>query len=168
MNIFTLVKVAQAAMRQALAWNEDDDIGVSNKKALKIVVLEGMFVPSDFADESFADELEKDVVNEISAKCGQIEKITLFSKHEKGIIVVKFTTSFSSQECVNLMNGRFFGGRKIKSYFWDGVTNYNISTNYIKGIEEEEKAEAARINDFGDWLEEEQEELPEEFQLRTE
>jgi Holliday junction resolvase RusA-like endonuclease len=36
------VKVAKHAMRQALAWNEDDDMGVSKSTALKIVVLEGM------------------------------------------------------------------------------------------------------------------------------
>lgn len=36
------VKVAKSAMRQALTWNEDDDMGVSKSKALKIVVIEGM------------------------------------------------------------------------------------------------------------------------------
>ena len=36
------VKVAMSAMRQALAWNENDDMGVSKSKALKIVVIEGM------------------------------------------------------------------------------------------------------------------------------
>lgn len=35
------VKVAKSAMRQALTWNEDDDMGLSKSKALKIVVLEG-------------------------------------------------------------------------------------------------------------------------------
>lgn len=35
------VNVAKTAMKQALAWNEDDDMGVSKSKALKIVVLEG-------------------------------------------------------------------------------------------------------------------------------
>ena len=35
------VKVAKSAMRQALTWNEDDDMGVSKSKALKIVVMEG-------------------------------------------------------------------------------------------------------------------------------
>ena len=35
------VKVAKSAMRQALTWNEDDDMGVSKSKALKIVVIEG-------------------------------------------------------------------------------------------------------------------------------
>lgn len=35
------VKVAKSRIQQALTWNEDDDMGVSKSKALKIVVLEG-------------------------------------------------------------------------------------------------------------------------------
>jgi hypothetical protein len=35
------VKVAKSAMKQALTWNEDDDIGVAKSAALRIVVLEG-------------------------------------------------------------------------------------------------------------------------------
>ena len=35
------VKVAKSAMRQALTWNEDDDMGIGKSKALRIVVIEG-------------------------------------------------------------------------------------------------------------------------------
>ena len=53
------VKVARSAMKQALAWNEDDDIGVKKAAALKIVVLEGMFSPTDFESHpSFEEELQ--------------------------------------------------------------------------------------------------------------
>ena len=40
------VKVAKSAMRQALTWNEDDDMGLSKSKALKIIVIEGSCVLS--------------------------------------------------------------------------------------------------------------------------
>lgn len=53
------MKVARSAMKQALAWNEDDDIGVKKAAALKIVVLEGMFSPTDFESQpSFEEELQ--------------------------------------------------------------------------------------------------------------
>lgn len=155
-------------MKQALTWNEDDDIGVSNKAALKIVVLEGMFHPTDFDNSTFENDLERDIVSECETKCGPIEKLTLFSKHDAGIAIVKFGTSYAAQECVNLMNGRFFGGRRLKSYFWDGVTNYTMTNSYMKHAEEEEKKEEARLDDFGDWLDKDQEELPDEFKLRVE
>jgi RNA recognition motif-containing protein len=90
------VKTAKNAMRQALAWNEDDDMGISKSTALRIVVIEGMFSPSDFLVETFSDELEGDIASECG-KCGQIEKITVFSKHPQGVVIVKFGTSYASQ-----------------------------------------------------------------------
>lgn len=57
--VLSQVKVARSAMKQALAWNEDDDIGVKKAAALKIVVLEGMFSPTDFESQpSFEEELQ--------------------------------------------------------------------------------------------------------------
>jgi HIV Tat-specific factor 1 len=131
-----------------------------------------MFKVSDFKvseqqQNTFLEELEKDVATEIG-KIGEIEKLTVFTKTPKGIIVVKLSTSFAAQECIRLMNGRFFGGNKIKCYFWDGATNYSIVSSSVRENEEEEKEEEERLNEFGDWLDQEQEELPEEFQLKTE
>lgn len=183
--------MAKSAIKQALTWNEDDDIGVAKAAALRIVVLEGigavdcpesphlmllcfyqsfyvgLFKPQDFQDPAFSDELEGDLASECE-KCGVIEKITLFSSNPRGVAVVKFSTSYAAQECIRLMNGRFFGGSKLKCYFWDGVSNFSISAQSEQAAEEEEKAEASRLDEFGDWLEQEQEDLPEEFRLRTE
>lgn len=166
------VKVAQAATQQALSWNEADDIGVKRSQALRIVVLTGMFEPSNFRDPSFSDELETDLAGECS-KCGHVEKITVFSQNPAGVAIVKFGTAFASQECVKLMDGRYFAGRKVRCFFWDGVTNYSGSGPGA-GVgadllgEEKEKEEAERLDEFGDWLDKDQENLPEEFQLRVE
>ena len=46
------------------------------------------------------------------------------------------------------------------------MTNYGEKT--IDQLEKEEKAEDKALDEFGDWLEEEQEELPEEFRLQVE
>lgn len=127
----------------------------------------GLFKPSDFEDPGFSEELEGDLASECE-KCGTIEKITLFSSNPRGIAVVKFSTSYAAQECIRLMNGRYFAGSKLKCYFWDGVTNYSITATSERAAEEEEQAEAARLDEFGDWLEKDQEDLPEEFRLRTE
>jgi hypothetical protein len=158
------VKVARNAMRAALSWGEDDDSGMAPSSALKIIVLEGMFAPADFGKDNFERELEDDVASECS-KFGTIEKLTIFSKHPRGVIIVKFSTGFAAQECIRTMNGRFFAGRQIRAFYWDGVTNYSLQT---VNLDQEEKEEEARLEEFGDWLEHEQEELPEEFRLRTE
>lgn len=159
------VKVAMNVMKQALAWNEDDDLGIARSKALRIVVLEGMFVPSDFNSPTFSDELENDVA-EGCAQCGEIEKITVFSRNPRGIVIVKFKTSFAAQECVRIMDGRFFAGKKLRCYFWDGATDYSIVS--AKQEEEEEKEEQQRLDEFGDWLENAEDDLPDEFKLQVE
>lgn len=157
------VRVAQAAMRQALAWNEDDDSGVSRSRALRIVVLESMFEPSDCQQQGFLEELQEDVEAECG-KCGEVEKITVCSQSVLGVVIVKFKTSFAAQGCVKLMDGRFFAGRRIRCHFWDGQTDYRAQR---PAAEEQATAEEEeRMDAFGDWLEDA--ELPPELHLRTE
>lgn len=160
------IKVAKNAMKQALAWNEDDDCGISRSSALKIIVLEGIFHPHEFIqDPSYEQEIQNDVYQECS-KFGPIEKITMFSKNPRGILIVKYGTGYGAQECIRVMNGRYFGGKKIKSYYWDGVSNYSLQS--IVSEKEEEKEEEHRLEEFGDWLDQDQDDLPEEFKLRVE
>lgn len=157
-------KIAQSAMKQALAWNDEDDSGIANVKALRIIVLQGMFKPSDFTnDPTFGDDLEVDVASECS-KFGELDKVTVFSQNPAGVVVVKFKTSFAAQECIRVMDGRFFGGNKVKCHYWDGVTNYGTDN---KGMDDDVKEEE-RLHEFGDWLETSQENLPAELRLRVE
>lgn len=88
-----------------------------------------------------------------------LPQITLFAKHEDGVVVVKFETTGSAATCIDIMNGRFFAGRKLECSFWDG-TDY---THRESKDEEKERAER-----FSEWLEqgsssseEEEEEKPE-------
>ncbi|CAM9599906.1 unnamed protein product [Phaeothamnion confervicola] len=156
------VRVAKAAQQQALSWNDEGDSGVAPRKkggALRIVALENMFDPKDFVagGDAFGEGLESDLRQECE-KLGPVEKITLFSRNPLGPAVVKFATAFGAEECVRTMNKRFFGGRQLRCRYWDGVTNYIV--------QEDEKTESARLEEFGDWLE--SQELPEEFNLRVE
>ena len=62
-------------------------------------------------------------------------------------------------------DGAAFRGRTLKSYFWDGVTDYaKPAPGDEAKVEAEEKE---RIDGFGDWLED-QGDLPPELQLRVE
>ena len=105
--------------------------------------------------------MEEDIASECS-KCGVIEKITVFSSNPRGIVVVKFATAFAAQQCVEMMDGRFFGGRKLRCFFWDQVTDYTVVDT-----SKEERQEQERIESFGAWLEQQQDQLPEELQLRV-
>jgi len=68
-----------------------------------------------------------------------------FKNNPKGIVKIKFASALHAEECIKSMNGRFFDGREIVSYFWDGKTDFRLVK---ESAEEQEK----RINDFGDWL----------------
>lgn len=160
------VKVVQSVVAQALAWNNEDDSGVSKRKAVKIVVVEGMFEPQDFEDPTFSDTLEQDVATECG-KCGEILKITVYSKNSRGPVIVKFATSYAAQECIRLFDGRFYAGRKLRCFFWDGKTNYDVSSEGGDGANTT-AVEDKRLDEFGDWLENEQQVLPDEFKLRVE
>eukprot|EP00953_Heterococcus_sp_UTEX-ZZ885_P010033 5866-Heterococcus_DN1.PRE.7 len=142
------VKVARAAAQQALSWNESDDSGVTSAKGgLKIVVIENMFEPADFEnpdDPTFGEDLHNDIAAECE-KLGPLEKITVFSRNAAGPVVVKFGTAYAAEECIKRMEGRWFGKRKLRCHYWDGITNYVVK--------EDDSKEQERLDEFGDWLE---------------
>ena len=96
-----------------------------------------------------------------------LDKVTVFSQNSAGIVIIKFKTSFAAQECIRVMDGRYFGGCKLKCHYWDGVTNYSLS-NDKQSSDNEELKEKLRLDEFGDWLEKGQENLPSELRLRIE
>mmetsp|Transcript_4801 Transcript_4801/g.11287 ORF Transcript_4801/g.11287 Transcript_4801/m.11287 type:complete len:485 (-) Transcript_4801:206-1660(-) len=160
------IKMAKLAASQALSWGEADDAGLDSKAAavLKIVVLAGLFDPLELEQNPDAEaNLLKDLVAELEAECGDPEKITLFARNPRGVVVVKFKTAFAAAECLKLMHGRFFAGRKLSCIYWDGVTDYTVRAEDAPGGEEKEEK---RIEGFGDWIE--NQELPEDLQLRVE
>jgi hypothetical protein len=90
-----------------------------------------------------------------TTSCGQI---TLFPKHADGVVVIKFESSGSAATCVDVMNGRFFAGRKLECGFWDG-TDY---THRESKTEEQERAEKFQAWLDGDGSSSEEEEEEEE------
>ena len=107
---------------------------------------------------------------EIHTKCeeiGAVEKITIFSKHPAGVVIVKFVKPNDASDAVKTFNGKVWEGaigRKVEASFWDGITDYTAGG--VEDAEKEMKETEKRLDKFGDWLEEQ--ELPEEFQLRVE
>jgi len=134
------VRVVRAAAAQALSWSDDPTLGRGTKHALRVVVLENMFHPSDFSPgpdcdpstssstsistgSSFVDELESDIASGCEVY-GGLEKITVFSQHPDGIVSVKFVHALDAQACVKGMNGRVYNGRRLKVYYWDHDTDF--------------------------------------------
>ncbi|KAF1327043.1 Rna-binding protein, partial [Globisporangium splendens] len=133
-------KVKKIEQEKALSWNEGGD---DDKNGLRIVVIKHMFTPEEIEDEAYENELRDDILAEC-LKIGEVTKITLFSKHADGVVVVKFESTGAAATCLDVMNGRFFAGRKLECSFWDG-TDYT----YRESKDEEKE----RAEKFSEWLE---------------
>ena len=73
-------------------------------------------------------------------------KIEFFRDNPDCLCKIRFTSSLHAEECLSLMHGRFFDGRELKCFYWDGKTDYKV-------VKESDEVVNERINEFGDWLE---------------
>ena len=76
--------------------------------------------------DSFFKELEGELRAEIESKVGQVGKAEFFKENPLGVCKLRFFSSLDAEACIQLMNGRFFDGRKLKCYFWDGKTDFKV------------------------------------------
>ncbi|KAL9190218.1 hypothetical protein ACHAXT_007429 [Thalassiosira profunda] len=158
-------KVARLAALQAVGWDEGDNGRIAGGlKGLRIVVLMHMFDPKELENDKDDVRLKR-LEQEVHAECeelGPVEKITVFSKHPAGVMIVKFTQPNAASEAVAAFNGKMRGnGRKVEASYWDGVTDYTC-----RDAEKEEKETEKRLASFGDWLE--NQDLPDELKLQVE
>lgn len=86
------------------------------------------------------------VKEECEEKLGKVKKIILHEFNPEGVVQIKFEDAKAAEECVKLMNGRFFGGKQLECFYWDGTTNYRVTR-------ESHKQQQKRIDQFGAWLE---------------
>jgi RNA recognition motif-containing protein len=167
-------QVARIAKLQAITWDEGDYNGriTGGIKGLRIIVLKYVFTLKDIEKakhedpEKGEDELLESIESIIRKECeefGVVEKITIFSKNADGVVIVKFSQPSAANDAINFYNNGSHPhhAMKIEASYWDGVTDFTVRDE----IREEEDTKK-RLDDFGNWLEEQ--ELPEEFALNVE
>ncbi|XP_044499616.1 splicing factor U2AF-associated protein 2 isoform X2 [Mangifera indica] len=125
-----------------LGWGGRDDAKVT---IAATVVLRYMFTPAEMrADENLRSELEADVLEEC-VKLGPVDSVKVCENHPQGVVLVKFKDRKDAQKCIDLMNGRWFGGRQIHASEDDGVVNHAMIRDWDE--------DAARLEQFGAELE---------------
>jgi len=143
-----VIKQRLQKMEKKLQWFEESS-GPKPKYA-RVVILKHMFT---------LEEIEKDpgviidIKNDIREECeklGEVSSIMLFDNSEEGVCSVKFKSEESAAACIEMMNGRWFGGRKIEAYVYDGKEKYKTKQ---KDGADAEKEEAERLEKFAQWLE---------------
>lgn len=158
-------KVARLAALQAVGWDESENGRIAGGlKGLRMIVLMNIFDPAELKQDT-NDEILHTLEKEVRTECeeiGTVEKMTVFSNHPSGVMIVKFTQPTAASEAVTKFNGKVWrNGRKVEASYWDGVTDYTCRD----AVKEEKEAEK-RLDEFGDWLE--NQDLPEEFHLKVE
>ncbi len=147
----------KAEQERQLAWDDDDHI---HEIGLRIIILEGIYTEAEVIENQeigqldfFLEELELELRREIETAFGPIEKMQFFPENPaNGYVKIKFQSALHAEECLKVMDGRFFDGRQLKGYFWDGKTDYRLVRETAEELNQ-------RIDDFGKWLEgEEQQE----------
>ena len=60
-------------------------------------------------------------------------QMRIFDGNPEGVVSLKFATKEAADECVALMEGRFFAGRQLEAFKYDGKTNYNVKVVWGRG-----------------------------------
>lgn len=94
-------------------------------------------------EPTLIEDLEAEIMEECS-KIGPVERLRVYENSSQGAVLVKFKDRESGLKCISVMNGRWFGGKKVEATEDDGLVNYALT---------DAAAEAERLERFGAELE---------------
>jgi HIV Tat-specific factor 1 len=149
-----VIKKTQKLNNKLADWDDDDPQpqATITSRWDKMVILKHMFTQEELkADEDAKQEITDDIREECS-KLGSVANVTLFDEETDGVVSVRFTTTEAADACVQLMNGRHFGGLKVEAEIADGTEKFKKSRNK-KSKDDKEEEELKRLDEFGEWLE---------------
>lgn len=93
----------------------------------RIVILKNVFEPSMFdTDVGLILEFQNDLREEC-AKYGEVRKVTIYDGHPEGVAQINMSCPEEADECVKVLNGRWFGKRQLTAEISDGKTKYKIA-----------------------------------------
>ncbi|XP_067855962.1 HIV Tat-specific factor 1 [Heptranchias perlo] len=112
--------------KKQLDWRPERKPGSSRLRCQRVVILKNMFHPKDFEEDPLIlNEIREDLRLECE-KFGQVKKVLLFDRHPGGVASVAFKEPEEADQCILMLNGRWFGGRQITAETWDGIVDYQI------------------------------------------
>jgi HIV Tat-specific factor 1 len=144
----------ELTVNSKLADWSDDEIPqtVVNKKYETVVILKHMFSLSELDEDP---EALQDITADIREECeklGEVANITVYDREKEGVVSVKFEEKEAAEACVRLMDGRMFAGERVEAYIFDGSERFRKKRKDV-GVDKDAEEEA-RLEAFGDWLEE--------------
>ncbi|KAL6146975.1 hypothetical protein ACLB2K_057650 [Fragaria x ananassa] len=129
-----IAKQADNKRKKKLKKVEEKMLGWGGRDDAKLlipttVLLRYMFTTAEMrADENLCTELQADVEEECQ-KLGPVDSVKVCENHPEGVVLVRFKDRKDAQKCIELMNGRWFGGRQIHASEDDGLINHALVRN---------------------------------------
>ena len=136
-------------------WDDDEPTGLqTNSKWAKLVYLKHMFTLKELEEDPAAILDIKTDIREECSKLGEVTNVILFDKEQDGVASVRFATAEAALECVQLMDGRHFGGQQIEAFIADGTERFKKSSERKSALDDDaEEEEKKHLDEFGAWLE---------------
>lgn len=138
----------QKQQEKMFDWRPEKMVGERSKNE-RIVILKNVFESKMFDDDvGLILEFQEDLREECT-KCGDVRKVILFDRHPEGVAQVNMSAPEEADEVIKLLNGRWFGKRKLSAEIWDGRTKYRV--------QETDSQITERIGNWDKFLEDEKE-----------
>ena len=77
-------------------------------------------------------------------------QVRVFHMNPQGIVMVKFKSDDAAAKCLEVMEGRYFGGKRVSAHMWDGIANYHVKKT------ETAEEQQARLEKFSEQIESKQ------------
>lgn len=138
-----VIRKTQKLSAKLADWSDDEDVYVPPEqrtgKRDKMVVLKHMFTREELEEDPAALLEIKEDIREECGKLGDVTNVVLYDLEPEGIVSVKYKRPESAAACVQLMDGRSFGGQRVEAYIPSGRVKFKKSkdNNDEAGSEED-------------------------------
>ncbi|KAG8164922.1 hypothetical protein KVR01_005197 [Diaporthe batatas] len=126
-----VIKKTQKLDAKLADWSDDEAAYVPPEqrtgKKDKMVILKHMFTLQELEDDPAALLEIKEDIREECEKLGEVTNVVLYDLEEDGVVSVKYKKPESAAACVELMDGRAFGGQRVEAYIPSGRLKFQRS-----------------------------------------
>lgn len=126
-----VIKKTQKLDAKLADWSDDEPAYVAPEhrtgKRDKMVILKHMFTQQELEEDPAALlEIKEDIRDECE-KLGEVTNVVLYDLEPDGVVSIKFRKPESAAACVELMDGRAFGGQRVEAYIPTGKLKFRKS-----------------------------------------
>lgn len=126
-----IIKKTQKLSAKLADWSDDESAYVPAEqrtgKKDKMVILKHMFTMEELEEDPAALLDIKEDIREECEKLGDVTNVVLYDLEPEGIVSIKFRRPESAEACVQMMNGRNFGGQMVEAYIPTGRLKFKKS-----------------------------------------